>query len=215
MRRGHIALAVALVLGGSAAHAQVYGGSSSRPWVSVDARAAYGMPLGKFADGPDDTYLENVFSATVPLHVGVGVHVLPDLTLGGYLERQLAQMNGLACEGLGCDGGNLRLGLSAQYLFPSHSIRPWVELTVGWERLAFSVARAGLTATYTGFDASLACGGDYPLGKGVFAGPVVGMSLGTYDHLLVEAPQGVGEEDLPRRAIHGFLMLGLRARFQL
>lgn len=208
------ALAVALA-GGSAQAAHPRPEDAPRPWVSLDLRTAYGIPMGKFADGQDDTYLQNVYSAMVPLHVGLGVHVLPDLAVGGYAEWHFAQMNGLACERVGCDGGNTRLGLSVQYLFPSHTVRPWIELTAGWEKLSYTVMSAGLTATYTGFDAGVGFGGDYALGKGLWVGPLVGMSLGSYSHLEVDAGGRVGQEALPRQAVHGFLNLGVRGRFQL
>lgn len=206
------ALALVLTAGSARAQHRRYPEDTPRR-LSVDARTAYGLPMGRFFAGEDDLYLLDVYSAVLPLQVGLALHVTRALALGAYGQYGFGVMNGLNCERVGCEGSTLRAGLSAQYFFRAHSAEPWVELSAGYSQASVTLGgQAAQSTTFHGFDGAVSAGGDYPLAGGLVGGPLVGMTLGSY--LQASSPTSPGAPSaIPEPTVHAFLFLGARLRF--
>ena len=73
-----------------------------------------------------------------------------------------------------------------------------------------------MRATAKGFEfANLQAGADFELAGGVGIGPFVSCSVGQYSGLAVD-PNPIGQpEDIPDKAFHGWLVLGVHTAFGL
>ena len=123
-----------------------------------------------------------------------------------------------------CGGGSTcsarvwRVGLQATWTFATASgSEPWVGLASGYEWAIMDRTRGGtVTTTLSGFEPIAVQGGwEWRLGRWLALGPYALAGVGRYSRMSVDTGFGSATEDIPDRAVHGWIHLGVRGRLVL
>jgi hypothetical protein len=194
-------------------------------------RTGYSIPMGKVSNEPNDA-MSDSFGSEVPFLVDIGAKVIPNLFVGGYVGIGLGISVGALrdrCEesNATCLGSDLRLGAQVQYhILPQGNANPWFGYGIGFELISVSVKPNGQpagtiassedgTVEASGFEfAHLMAGVDVRMSRGFGLGPFLDLSLGQYSHMKVDVPRWPAEDrDIPDKAMHQWLALGLRCVF--
>lgn len=190
-------------------------------------RTGYGIPLGKAAD-PDGDLSEGV-SGKVPIWIDLGYRALPELFVGLYAQYGFGFVGSsleAACDspGVDCSTSIVRLGAQLHYHpAPRGSVDPWIGLGFGYEWATWGTEAGGAEVSFSsrGFELlNLQLGLDVPVATNFYIGPAVSFSLGQYDSLAVDC-SGVADcstlsdvdGDIPDKALHEWLVLGVRATY--
>jgi hypothetical protein len=203
-----------LVAFSSAAFAQA--APPARVGFQMDVRTGYSVPMGSVDQGEK---LSDFASGQVPLFIDIGGKVIPQLFVGGYLGFGFGVTKGALKQE--CDADNascsvltLHLGVEAQYhILPDAFANPWIGYGLGFESLAFTEAVGGdsSSASVTGFEFARFMGGvDLRLSRAFGIGPFIDLSVAQYSR---EHVDNGGDADIPNKATHEWLTLGVRAVF--
>ncbi len=175
-------------------------------------RAGWGIPLGEAQSGSD---LSATATGEVPIWLDVGYRVLPSLMLGAYGQYAFPFVGQCADAADSCTLHAARFGLQAQYsLAPNETFDPWVGLGLGYEML-WGTAQGPTTsydAKYSGFEfANLQVGADWSASQALAAGPFLSFSVGQFSAATFGATSG----DIEKKALHEWLLLGVRGNYSL
>ena len=193
--------------------------------VHLGLRLGYGIPLGNAAGASDvpgdqDAKLSDTYSGMIPIWLDLGYFVTPNIMLGlyGHYGIGLIADGEEGCpEGADCSGSVIRFGVQGQYhLSRGQSLDPWFGLGVGYELASakFSGGGQDLTVTVKGFEfANLQAGVDFKVADNVAVGPFVSFSLGQYSSQSVDPEIPGLSDDIPNKAIHEWLTLGVKGSF--
>ena len=108
-----------------------------------------------------------------------------------------------------------RLGVQGTYtLATTGSIVPWFGAGIGYE---WNTIDDGFDeATFKGWEyLNLQAGGDFRVGPQLWVGPYVMFSIGQYSDVENEGVSGNFDEEIADKAMHQWLSVGLRGKFDL
>lgn len=191
--------------------------------LSLGARVGYGFAMGKAVDeeGGD---LSDGIKAQIPIQIDVGYRIMPELTIGGYFGAGYGIVGDAfsdECDAndIDCSARVLRLGLQLDYAFKnvSPTMTPWVGAGIGYEWATLKGEAGGeeATTTYKGFEfLNLQGGVDWKVGQ-FSIGPFAMFSIGQYGKVDIETPLGDDSGDIENTAMHEWLQIGVRGRFDL
>jgi hypothetical protein len=203
--------------------------------IFLGVRGGYGIPGGKVGStGPDAeaASLSDGIKGMVPFALEIGYRVMPNLSLGATLQYGFDLINTDNTNGCGsCSSHDISFGANL-YLHPAPggAVDPWLGLGVGYESLAISgSADQADSPTFSGvsFDESLTglqflnlqAGLDFAASPVVSLGPFIGLNLGKYDSINATLTQGGQARtmsiDIKNSAVHEWVTIGLRCRFNL
>jgi outer membrane protein W len=171
----------------------------------IGLRLGYALPMGSAAK--NDKMSDNA-SGMIPIWLDLGYMISPNIMFGAYGQYGLVSLKN--CNG-DCSARDLRLGLQGQYHFsPTEKFDPWFGLGIGYEKL--SSTRSGRDESLGGFEfVNLHAGMDYKVSPALGVGPFISFSLGQYS----SASAGDISVDIPEKALHQWLTLGIRGAFTL
>lgn len=186
--------------------------------IKVGLRLGYGLPMG---DAAKDAPLSDGISGMIPIWLDLGYMVTPNIMVGLYAQYGLLMIKDAdnpgdpGCpSGADCSGSDIRFGVQAQYhLSPGESMNPWFGLGIGYEMASTKAEAGGVEATtkYSGLEfANLQAGADFKMGDSLAVGPFVSFSLGQYSKAEVETPAGKVDGDIEEKAMHQWLVLGVK-----
>lgn len=192
---------------------------------------AYAIPLGDL-QGPDDpgespVALSDVVTGAIPIQLDVLYRITPAVSLGAYFSYAFTQTRleiegTVICEepGVDCSGSQMRFGIQGVYAFQAGGSRPWVGAMIGYEMLSVTASLEGfgdLDASVQGWEWFTLQGGvDWKLGESFVLGPFVAFGFGQYTDRELEVPgEPAVAESIPEKAVHEWLWLGVRGRFDL
>jgi hypothetical protein len=192
-------------------------GSAAAEGLELGARLGYGIPMG---DSAKDAKMSDGIKSMIPIWIDAGYRIDENLFAGLYFQYGLVQLADDACpDGADCSGSNIRVGVQGQYhLMPAESFDPWLGLGIGYEMNSYKVSAGGQEATgsTSGFEfLNIQAGGDFAVSEGVAIGPFLSFSLGQYSKAKVEMGGNTIEGDIEEKAMHQWLVLGVRGSFQL
>lgn len=176
--------------------------------LSLGARLAYGLAMGEAAEGGD---LADFAKSQIPIQLDVGYRVTPALTIGGYFAYGFANLgDDLECDD--CSGRVYRLGVQLDYAFKGGSMTPWVGGGIGYEWLKLKDDATDDEITLSGFEyLNLQGGLDWKVADKFSVGPFALFSIAQYS----KASEGGEDFDIDNKAMHQWLQLGIRGRFDL
>jgi len=187
--------------------------------LSLGLRAGYGLPMG---DAAKDAKLSDGFSGQIPIWLDVGYKLNPNIYIGGYFSYGIAMLNKdkMGCEGdVSCSGSIMRFGANAHYhIMPEASFDPWVGAGIGYEIAGMKAEAGGAEAstTWKGLEfVNLQAGGDYKVSPNFGIGPWLSFSLAQYSSAKVKTPLGEASADIEEKAMHQWLMIGIRGVYDL
>lgn len=192
--------------------------------LSLGARLGYGFAMG---DAAEDTGLSDFVKAQIPVQLDLGYRVSPALTLGGYFSYGIGRVgDGLIFEGVppldeACDTDGVdcsmrvyRLGVQLDYRFVGPSTTPWIGAGIGYEWVSFNMDAFG-TEIELGLKGleylNLQGGVDWKVADKFSVGPFAMFSIGQYS----TGSQDGDDFDIENKAMHQWLQLGVRGRFDL
>lgn len=192
--------------------------------LTLGVRAGAAFPLGDLEEGrPVDERLARAF----PLEASVGWRLSPGVEVGlqgGYGIGSKADGWTSDCS---ATAGDCRVHLwtvaaRGEVATKMGDLLPFAAATLGWE---WEVERWETSAdnwertSRSGWLAGLEAGADLPITEGLHLGGFVGASVGQFGALSVTGETaGYGYEDagqVPGPALHGWLSIGLRGKFNL
>jgi len=186
----------------------------------ASVRVGFGIPLGDAfsvsAAGLTSTKLGDYSSFTIPVMLDVGVRLGGAVFLGAYFSYGFAGSTDPAACGSGftCSPSTLRFGGQVHWHpLGSAGTDPWIGLGSGYERVSIGVEGSGGSGSYefSGWEYGiLQLGIDFPLGSVVRIGPWVSFSLGQYGTESASGTRGSASEPIPEKAMHQWLMGGIR-----
>jgi hypothetical protein len=199
--------------------------------IFVGARVGYGLPGGKVgatAPGDNSSDLSDGFKGLVPLTLELGYRVMPHLSLGATLQYGFGIINKDKSDGCDCTGRDISFGANVYlHAAPFTAFDPWLGVGVGYERLGFSGTQNLGDGGSANFDGSLSgiqflnlqVGGDFAASPMVSVGPYLGLSLGKYDSISqttsFNGQNQTMSADIQQTAVHHWVTIGLRCRFNL
>jgi hypothetical protein len=177
--------------------------------IKVGLRLGYGLPMGESAKGAK---MSDGISGMIPIWLDLGYMVTPNIMVGLYAQYGLLMIKDCP-SGVDCSGSDMRFGLQGQYhLSPAESMDPWFGLGVGYEMMSTKLSAGGAdtTATLSGLEfANIQAGADFKVGP-LGVGPFVSFSLGQYSKAKVETPAGSADGDITDKAMHQWLVIGVK-----
>jgi hypothetical protein len=196
--------------------AALSGPAAAQAGLELGARAGMAFPMGEVQAGEG---LSRTFAGALPLQLDAAWRFTPELSAGLYLQYAPARLAApFRAAFASSSGAGLRLGAAARWRFARWAgAVPWAGAGAGWEWGLFSVRAAASGALrLSGPDLHLEGGAEWALPDRRFAlGPYLQVAGGQY--LTVKA-EGAGESSslsIRRRALHGWVALGVRGSFGL
>lgn len=183
--------------------------------IKLGLRLGYGLPMG---DAAKDRPMTDGVKGKIPIWLDLGYMVTPNIMVGLYAQYGIAMLADDACpDGADCSGAVIRFGLQGQYhLSPGESLNPWFGLGIGYEMASSKVSAGGaeFTGTTSGLEfANLQAGADFGVADNIGIGPFVSFSLGQYSSAKTETPAGSSDGDIEDKAMHMWLVLGVKGTF--
>lgn len=180
----------------------------------VGLRTGYALGLGSLAGSAsgDGASMSDFTPGMIPFQVDVGYRFDGNWFAGAYFQYGIGFIKDEACGGgASCSATDLRFGIEGQYhLMPGNQIDPWVGLGVGYESVGVSASEGGLSisTSVTGLEfANLSLGGDYRVSPNLGVGPYLGLTVGQYSSAF--------DTDIPEKALHMWLSIGVRGVFDV
>ena len=191
-------------------------------------RAALGLPIGNAigprADAPTGTSLSDLVAWAVPLQLDAGARVGP-VFVGVYLSYAFGKPGSAFDTANGRSANDVRVGFEVLWHFaPDRAVDPWAGLGVGYEWLNLSVTAPGggsVSASFRGFEwVNVQVGVDFRLGQNFRLGPFLQTRVGQYDSgsigiVNAQGAEATGSADLPSKAAHAWIDIGVRLGFLL
>ena len=177
------------------------------PLLELVLQSGYALPVGKTAStGPS---MSRAFGSEVPIDLEIGARMTANLFLGIYVSYALGSATDCVTPGTSCLLTTTRFGFISRVRFsPDKPMMPWIGYGFGYESTSTEI----LTSSGLEF-AHLGMGVDWrALRDGTF-GPVLDFSIGQYERETGTSPSADGS--VPRRALHGWISLGLRGSWML
>jgi opacity protein-like surface antigen len=202
------------------------------PGFEIGARVGYAFSAGNIGAPPNgtDQNLSDFVSGQWPLWLDVGYRLTPSFYLGGFFQYGFGTVNedeqaGCRNANVNCSASDVRLGVMGRYQFGvAGPLLPWLGLGVGYEWGSFSVRGPILgvdTASEqsrSGFEfANFQAGADYYLAPRVTVAPFISVSIGQYQSVSTTTTVGMTttttDEDLAKKSLHEWILIGLRFAF--
>lgn len=191
-------------------------------------RAGLGLPIGNAVGprtgAPTGTSLSDLVAWAVPLQLDAGARVGP-VFVGLYLSYAFGKPGSAFDSASTRSANDVRVGFEALWHFaPEGKVDPWVGLGVGYEWLNLSVSGpsgGAVNASFRGFEwVNVQVGVDFRLGRYFRLGPFLQARVGQYDSgsigiVNVQGAEASGSGDLPSKAAHAWIDLGVRLGFLL
>ena len=205
------------------------------PGFEIGARVGYAFSagnIGAVANGTDEK-LSDFVSGQWPLWLDVGYRLTPSLYLGGFFQYGFGAVNedeqtGCRNANVNCSASDIRVGVMGRYQFAvGGPVLPWLGLGVGYEWGSFSVSGpvlgvdSDIETSRSGFEfANLQAGADYYLAPRVTVSPFISVSIGQYQSVSTTTTIGTTtttttttEEDLAKKSLHQWILIGVRFGF--
>jgi len=163
------------------------------------------------------------FSGILPLWADAGYRLSKRFTVGAYFQYGFLFVPEDRCSSpplTGCTAHDIRFGAELHFhILPLSAVDPWVGLGIGYEASTLTIRNEEQSATRTngGLEiANLQLGADVHSTFGFDWGPFGSFSVNEYATETQSLPDGSTKTySLQEATIHFFLVLGMRAQFDL
>jgi hypothetical protein len=195
--------------------------------LSLGVRGGYAIPFGS-TSGAAGADFSKLLTGAIPLQFDLGWRFSPHWYVGGFFQYAFASVGSdlnTACAG-NCSASDMRFGVDVVYTFsPRAKLIPWAGVGVGYEIAKITLSSGGQSveaATVKGFEfAHLGLGVDYRFAPWFRIGPFATLTLAQFSTLDSQVDFNTGavgpsqSTDIPSKAFHEWLQLGIKATFDL
>jgi hypothetical protein len=158
-------------------------------------------------------------SETIPLQFPIQLDALTgEGPLAFGLYGSWGPAHAAKCGDASCSAWVARLGLQATWTFAVEGAgKPWVGLASGYEWAREQRTRGGtVTTTWAGWEPVAVQGGvEWRVLRWLALGPYGLLGVGRYSRYTVDTGIEEASTELPRKALHAWIHLGVRGRFLL
>ena len=209
------ALAAAVVLSSNAG-AESSEATKREYGLAFGLRTGYAIPFGSTSSNSN---LSDLVKGMVPIWIDAGFRFSPYVYLGAFFQYGFGIVpSNLNCNGGSCSESDLRLGVNVHYHFiPSGLVDPWAGIGVGYEWFNVNLnGNPSGTASVRGWEfVNIQFGTDFKLSRLVSLGPFVAFTISEYTTVSASSGSVSVSADIPNKAIHGWLMFGVRGQFNI
>ena len=199
--------------------------------LTVGLRLGASVPMGSTLENAStgaSAKLSDELRFAFPAWIEAGYRFERHLTAGLYFqyaraalsERAPLGQSSCSAGGAGCSGASAtRLGAELLYgTSPGERWEPWFGVGTGYEWLGYDFrdSTGSGSISYRGWEwVNLQAGLDFVASSDAAFGPWVAVCVGEYSTARLESGGQSIDGDISRKAVHGWLQLGFRARFDL
>jgi len=186
---------------------------------TVGARVSAALPMGSVLSDPGTgpLLIDELVALSIPLQADAGVTLSGQWFVGAYVQYGWSVLQIGQCKvGETCKLTGLRLGAQVLYSLYAEGDTPWVGLGTGWE---WMFTRYSSNAFTTNLDVSgwefvnLQAGYDVVVAPGWKVGPWISGSVGEFSRASMGRDGQTQDTNIPNKAIHGWLQLGVKGTF--
>jgi hypothetical protein len=185
----------------------------------LGARFSAALPMGSVLSDPatGSLLVDELLTLSLPLQLDVGVGLGGHWFVGGYVQYGWSVFQIGQCQvGESCTITDLRLGVQALYSVHEKGDTPWFGLGTGWEWMftSYSSPTFATTLDVSGWEfLNLQAGYDVVVAPGWKVGPWVSGSVGEFSRASMGRSGQTQNSDIPNKALHGWLQLGVKGTF--
>jgi hypothetical protein len=187
---------------------------------TLGARVSAAFPMGSVLSDPATGALliDELVAVSIPLQLEGGVTIHQQWMVGAYVQYAWSVLQMGSCKvGESCSVTGLRVGIQAAYaLHPDGGL--WFGLGTGWEWMFNSYRSASIVnqVDVSGWEiANLQAGWDVEVSPAWKVGPFFSGSVGEFSRATVSFPGQTAGGNIPNKAIHGWLQIGVKGSFSL
>jgi opacity protein-like surface antigen len=211
---------------------QALAGDPDGPGFELGVRTGYAFSAGETGAVPNgnDANLGDYVSGQWPFWLDVGYRFDPSLYLGAYLQYGFGVVNDdvrTECRNANadCSASDTRLGIMGRYRFaPIWKLAPWAGLGIGYEwgsysyHLSTAITNLDVGSSWSGWEfANLQAGADYRLAPQFSIAPFISVSIDQFQSTTTTTAVGnttnPNTQDLAKKSIHEWIMIGARVSF--
>ena len=202
------------------------------PGLELGVRTGYAFSAGETGAVPNgtDANLGDYVSGQWPFWLDVGYRFDPNLYLGAFVQYGFGVVNDDArtqCRmaNTDCSASDTRLGIMGRYRFaPIWKLAPWAGLGIGYEwgsysyHLSTAITNLDVGSSWSGWEfANLQAGADYRLAPQFSIAPFISVSIDQFQSTTTTTAVGnttnPNTQDLAKKSIHEWIMIGARVSF--
>lgn len=203
--------------------------------LELGLRTGVGFPFGKATDAADDE-LSKLIAGQVPLWLDFGARIAQRFYVGGYLAYGFGIPGETLLDECDAATGNVEMSCSAHdwrfgaqfhvHLGEPRQPHPWFGAGIGYEFVGWTITaeqgnqEASASVGAAGWEFfNLQAGVELPITEVVALSPFAAFTVAQYADLTLECtgPCGIPSQEhaIEDRALHHWMLLGLRATFLL
>jgi hypothetical protein len=161
--------------------------------------------------------IDELVTLSIPLQLDAGVTLLRRWFVGAYVQYGWNVLQvGQCAKGDSCNLTGLRVGVQGLFSLREEGDTPWVGVGTGYEWLFTQYSGPGYTTTLDvgGWEfVNLQAGYDVVVSPGWKVGPWISGSVGEFSRASLGLHGGAPDQDIPNKAVHGWLQLGVKGTF--
>ena len=180
---------------------------------AVELTIGTGYAQGFGSVGSGQPTLQDQGAAGGALQIGVGVRVIPQLTLGVYGSGAMFGRADTVESSANIYSATAGIQADWHFLPAGHVWDPWVSLGTGWRGYWVHTDPQGTTSLQGMELAKFQLGVDYRIAPTVSISPVIGADLSTF--FTESTPQSNGFSNLSSPEINTFIFGGVMGRFDI
>jgi hypothetical protein len=186
---------------------------------TLGVRVSAALPMGSVLSDPitGALLIDELVAVSIPLQLDAGVTLSGRWFVGGYVQYGWNVLQLGQCKvGESCSLTGLRVGVQALFSLYDQGDTPWFGIGSGWEWLFTRYSSASFTTTLdvSGWEyVSFQAGYDVVVAPGWKVGPWISGSVGEFSRASLGYDGQVTDGNIPNKALHGWLQLGVRGTF--
>jgi len=186
---------------------------------TLGARVSVALPMGSVSSDPTTgpLLIDELVTLSIPLQLDAGVTLFHRWFVGAYVQYGWSVLQVGQCKkGDACKLTGLRVGVQALFSLHDRGDTPWAGVGTGYEWLFTRYSRTGVTTTLDvgGWEfVNLQAGYDVVVSPGWKVGPWISGSVGEFSRASRKDSGQATDQDIPNKAVHGWLQMGVKGSF--
>jgi hypothetical protein len=186
---------------------------------ALGARISIALPMGGVSTDPGTgpLFIDDLVALSIPLQVDAGVTLFRRWFVGAYLQYGWNVLQIGQCQkGDSCSLTGLRVGAQALFSLHDQGDTPWAGVGTGYEWLFTRYSGPGYATALDvgGWEfVNLQAGYDVVVSPGWKVGPWISGSVGEFSRASLKDSGQTSNENIPNKAVHGWLQLGVKGSF--
>ena len=188
---------------------------------TVGARVSAALPMGSVLSDPatGTLLIDELVALSIPLQLDAGVTLSGRWFVGAYVQYGWSVLQIGQCKvGETCQLTGLRVGVQALYSLHEEGDTPWFGLGTGWEWMFTRYSSNAFTTTLdvAGWEfVNFQAGYDVQVAPAWKVGPWISGSVGEFSRASMGRDGHSQDSNIPNKALHGWLQLGVKGTFGL